>query len=127
MKPELSDQELEGRIRARLDASLDELDQSTLSALSRARQTALAQGKESRSRRFPLPYWLTPARLSLSAVTVAALALFLTLPARAPQSVAVEELEVLTAPEQVDLIQDLDFYRWLDVTDATRKGPAQKP
>ncbi|GFO70824.1 hypothetical protein GMLC_44030 [Geomonas limicola] len=126
MKPELSDQELENQIRARLDASLDQLDQGTLNALSRARLAALSEARERRPVRW-LPSWLTPARLSLSAVTVAALALFLVVPARAPQSVAVEDLEVLTAPEQVDLIQDLDFYRWLDLTDATRKGPAQHP
>jgi hypothetical protein len=122
MNGKVTEQELEKRICEQLDAGIENLEQGRVAALRRARQSALAQGDT--ATRWQLPYWLTPARISLAAVTLLAVGLFTAVPQRTP-SISADDLEVLSAPEQVELVQDLDFYRWLASTDATRHGDSQ--
>jgi hypothetical protein len=118
MNRKMTEKELEKRVCDHLDAGIENLDQGRVAALRRARQAALAQGGT--ATRWQLPCWLTPARLSLAAVTLLAVGLFTAVPQRTP-SISPEDLEVLSAPEQVELVQDLDFYRWLAIADAGRK------
>jgi len=127
MKPEKRDAELAARLAARLDASLGEIGEAQLSRLRRARLAALAQRGERGRWRVSLPYWMSPGRLSLAAVTLCAVSLFTVLPARAPRGIAAEDLDVITAQEQIDLIQDLDFYRWLAVSGAAQGSRPGKP
>lgn len=112
---ELKDEELALRIKEELDASLEGIDPGMSEKLRRARLQAVAA--HGAGRRVPLPTWLTPVRLSFSAVAAVALSLCLFLPpSRQGGGINPEDLELLTAQEQPELIQDLDFYRWLALT-----------
>jgi hypothetical protein len=99
---------------ARLRASADALDAATRSRLNQARQRAL---DELRPRRRVAP-WLWPA----AAMAVVAVVVTL-LPGppgsdlAGPWTVAVADLEILlpgAAPADLEMIEDLEFYAWLD-------------
>lgn len=115
-KTEESDKELIQAVREELDRSVEALPSDTVVRLSRARQQALNRypGRKGWNQFFP--YWLTPGRLSFAAVTVVAVSLFTLVPVPAPKGITPDDLEVVTSKEQVEMIQDLDFYRWLAVT-----------
>jgi hypothetical protein len=103
----------------RLDATLDQIDTASLERLRRARMASLA--KAPRPGRLAAltgwrPYWLTPARFSLAAVALVAVSLFTVLPAHAPKAPTPEALEIATSNEQLAMLDDLDFYRWLAVS-----------
>jgi hypothetical protein len=104
---------------ARLRASADGLDAATRSRLNQARQRAL---DELRPRRRAAP-WLWPAAATAA---VATLAVSLLLPGRLPPAVddlatpgpaVVADLEILLpgeAPADLEMMEDLEFYAWLD-------------
>lgn len=99
------------RARARLEHGAQQLNVYTVQRLAQARAAAL--NGESRQRRSP---WLLPA---LGAAVAAALVISVTLqvmhtPDAAPAEVASLDLELLTAHDDLELYQDLEFYAWLD-------------
>jgi len=103
----------------RLDATLEEIDAQSLDRLRRARLAALTKAP-GRGRLGALagwrPYWLTPARFSLAAVALVAVSLYAVVPAHAPKAPSPEALEIMTSGEQVAMLDELDFYRWLAVS-----------
>jgi GNAT superfamily N-acetyltransferase len=127
MKPDERDQELLARLTARLEASLEEIGPEAGTRLGRDRLAALSRHGERRPRRLSLPYWMSAGRLSFAAVTLVAVSLFAVLPAHRHRGIAAEDLEVITAQEQVDLIQDLDFYRWLAIRSEDHPPQSGKP
>jgi hypothetical protein len=99
-----------------LRQSADELDAATAARLNRARQAALDQLDSGRSR----APWLLPA-LSTAAVGVLAVALWVSQGngpgSGAPAGVAIEsaaDLDLLLADDNLEMLEDLDFYAWLD-------------
>lgn len=99
------------RVKQELDRSCAALDGATQSRLNAMRHAALAQGRQ-RRRSFPL---LLPFG-GLVTASVLALAIMLqtpsqddTLPAAAP----VEDLDLLTASEELDFYEEYEFYEWL--------------
>ncbi|MBJ6723130.1 DUF3619 family protein [Geomesophilobacter sediminis] len=109
----LNDEELVGTIREQLDASVDRLDPKVADRLYRARMQALAAAPEGKGWYGFFPAWLSPARLSLGAVGLLAVSLFAFNPSHGTRGMAPEDLEVVTSQENMTMIQDLDFYRWL--------------
>ncbi len=108
------DRALEQRARAALDAAAAEVDPTRAARLATARRRAL----EAAAR--PTPWWRRagpePVGLGLAAAAGLAVALvLLRTPGEAlPQPEAVEDLEILTVAEPLDLIEELDFYQWLE-------------
>lgn len=105
-------------VRAQLDADAAGLDAATLSRLNRARQAALDAGL--RPRRRPWWHWSLVAMAS-SAAVVLALALTLRTPEIAApvapvalEQPEVDDLELLVAGEDLELIENLEFYAWLE-------------
>lgn len=94
-----------------LDTSVAGLDAATRSRLNQARQRALA----ARGRRAPVwtPGWALGGVAASVCVVVLAFVLWQGQPAGQPYD-ALADLEVLTASDQIDLYEDLDFYEWLD-------------
>jgi len=92
--------------------SAGELDAATLSRLNRARQAALAAGQPGIRRR---PTWLAAAA---GATTLAFLVLVVRLvPGPGPESgvpADAGDLDVLLADESLEMMEDLEFYTWLD-------------
>lgn len=105
------DREFIARAKAALDRAVDEMDHGTSLRLQRARLSAL-EGP----RRRP---WILWAGATTASVAMLALVLWLRQPAPAPHaSVPLEDFELVTSVEDVELAEDLDFYHWLADDDA---------
>ena len=113
----MNDQERDERFLKRLQDELaagdDRLDQAVLTRLRESRQAAVAQA----GRRFwhlpRLPAWVTASGLATAALLVVAVSLWLGNGQRPLPGTSVDDMEVITAQEQLDLYEDLEFYRWL--------------
>ena len=96
-----------------LQRSADELDAVTLSRLNRARQAAVASLRPASTWRG----WLLPA-YSAAAVAMLIVAIWVGRtvgPAPTPANPAVvQDLDVLLAGENLEMMEDLEFYAWLD-------------
>ena len=110
----MNEQELQDKLRAALDERAQGLDGATLSRLRQARARALEQPAA--------PWWQlsTPQWLG-AAGSMAAVALVAVLVGRtplpepaAPLEVPLNHLEIATLEEELELIEDIDFYQWLD-------------
>lgn len=98
-------------VRTELGQSVDEIDDATSSKLEQIRHQALAR-KTSRS----LPSLLLPA--AVLATACLALALIIYIPEQQPkQKEMIDDLDLITASQSLDLYEDLDFYEWLDAYD----------
>lgn len=116
------DDPFEAALARRLRESADGLDGATRSRLNRARQAALA-GWPRRPRAAAFPAW------SAVAATVAAVALVglwqgrggpgleLEAEPRATAPTMPGDLEILLADEDLAMLEELDFYVWLDALD----------
>lgn len=106
-------------VREQLDADAAGYDAATLSRLNRARQAALDAGL--RPQRRPWWHWSLVA-VATSAAVVLAVALTLRTPEISAPPVApvaleqseVDDLELLAAGEDLELIENLEFYAWLE-------------
>ncbi|MEQ1795324.1 MAG: hypothetical protein ABL970_14165 [Nitrospira sp.] len=108
------DREFVSRAKQVLDRAVGEVDQPTTLRLQRGRLAAL----ESRSRR---PSWMTWVS-GFAVASVAALVLYLWMPQPAPQqhaAVPLEDFELVTSVENVELAEDLEFFHWLADDDTT--------
>jgi anti-sigma-K factor RskA len=118
------DQIIERRSKAVFDASVSELDSSIRGRLRRGRHAAVAQASgTSRST------WWIPA---LSTVAVAALVLWLT-PVLRPQQqpltdglvARAEDMSLLMTEDNLELIEEMEFYAWLDDAAGAFDAPAE--
>ena len=125
--PRDNDAQLIERIRRRLDEEVDRLDSTTLSRLEQARRLALAAAVQPRrpwwrttwlaSR--PVGNWLVPAGAFASVVaTAVALTLMVVEPGNGLAR-EVDDLELLTAGEELELYENLEFYQWLQDREQT--------
>lgn len=110
-----ADDRLAREAAARLRASAETLDAATRARLHRARQQAVAvlPGRAGPRR------WLWPAATAAAALLVAVLVLRPGPdgPAPAPDGAAVADLELLLpgdAAADLEMLEDLEFYAWLD-------------
>ncbi len=107
----MQDQSLESRSKALFDASVHDLDASVRTRLRQARHAASAQMPR-RSR----PVWLVPALTSVAAAVLIALVLP-RLDRQHPLTesfAATEDMTLLMNDENLELIEDIEFYAWLD-------------
>lgn len=104
------------QVRSQLDEDVRDLDAATASKLNRARQGALDLGLARRqARRGFLPY-----ALAASIAAILALAVTLRVPDSEPMPVAAapssaDDLELLAGSEELEMIEDLEFYAWLEL------------
>lgn len=99
------------KVKNALDRSADALDAKTRTRLRAVRHEALAQ---TRVPRVFSPRWLVPAGAVATLTVVAALGLWWMPPtAPPPMAASVEEAELLFATDNLELYQNLDFYKWL--------------
>ncbi len=105
------DKQFVDQVRDTLDLHAGKLDEVTAARLAAARRNAL----DSRPRR---THWLPVAALSAIAASVLTVALLLNqdvgLPGDDP-----EALELVAQSDDLELVEDLDFYDWLDATQAS--------
>lgn len=128
MKPEDhvdrdEDPQLTLRSRELFDDAVASLDGHTRSRLNRARQAALqaAQGATPMAHRWLLPVG-SAAALALATVIAVHGWRHAQQPAdnamtQAERAMTVDDLEIVTADADLDLLKDMDFYAWLDTQD----------
>lgn len=110
------DRALEERTKLLFDESVASLDAQTRSKLTRARYRALEELEASAPAGWR-PRWV-PAGVVAAAV-VAVIMLWQGQPAVSPQTqafdvAALNDLEILLGEEDLDMLQELEFYAWLD-------------
>lgn len=109
---------IEERVRLALDEGVDAYDAALLSRLNRARQRALDEGLDRPARRQPAPWlgWTAAASMALAVVMLAPWkggeGPASLLPADAAAGTA-EDFDFLMAAEEIEVIEDLEFYAWL--------------
>jgi hypothetical protein len=107
MSTEPKEQAFLAASKAILDESIHELDGQVLARLRQARSRAL----EAKPRPF---FWLLPAGgFAAASVVILAAALWFFQPAKPAPMHGVEDLDILTSAENLELYDDLDFYHWL--------------
>ena len=103
------EQKFLNNVRNTLHKSLDAIDAETTSRIKQARYQALEQGHNKSS-------WLMP--FSAIAVTASVVTLSVTLwftPFNEMnEELVLEDISLLTASEELDFYQELEFYNWLD-------------
>lgn len=116
------------RAKSLLDESAQALDAATLSRLNRARQAALAPRRRAA--------WLfLPAGLAGACALLLAVGVWhgrrasTTTPAQAPvaasangNAVNAGDLDMIASGDDMEMMQDLDFYAWLDAQDQDNNG-----
>jgi len=112
-----SDEQLAREAKQAFDRSLDGLDAATLSRLNRGRQAALAEARQ------PTRQWLR----WMPATGVAAAVLLVLVMQQGPGDVAViaapeADLEILLGEESIEMLEELEFYSWLDTEELAGNG-----
>lgn len=102
------------KLKTAFDDSVDSLDATTLSKLNRSRHAALARldGPNYRWSRW------------LPATGVAAAVLLSVMVLQSPQNldgiadaVSVSDMEILLGEDSIEMLEDLEFYSWIDIAE----------
>lgn len=106
------DERLAAMVREHLDAGVDALDDRTTARLRAARLRAV---ESARGRRvwFRLPRWVAVAGFATAAGAVLAVGVWLYDPPRESAVATADDIEIVAAQDQMQLYEDLEFYRWL--------------
>lgn len=103
--------ELESKARARFEDSVERLDAHTRSKLTQARNRALDEVKRGVPRRW---IWAPAGGVALVAVVAVVMV------AGGPRgndeagSLALEDIDIVADSESLDMLEDVEFYQWLD-------------
>lgn len=107
---------LEQRSRELFDERVAGLDGRTRSRLNQARQAALEVARQ--RERAPALRWLMPVGSAAAVALVGLLSWQLMRPdVQAPESTlaaSVDDLEIITSDADLELLQNMAFYAWLD-------------
>jgi len=100
---------------------LEELDDSVLSRLRQSRQlainAALQTSTPNKENTFVFPNWLAPASTGAAFATIIlSITLFWTqaLPEKTHSNGFMEDMNLLSQSEELELYQNLEFYLWLE-------------
>jgi len=109
-----SEEEMLDAIKQQLDESEQSLDQDTLRKLRQSRYAALEQLQK------PKRYWVpaTAAMAMTAMVTVIGLQV-MTPDSVVPQSPFMEDVNLLSASDELELYEELEFYQWLELEERT--------
>jgi len=108
-----SDVQFGQNAKALFDASVDELDAATLSTLNQSRQRALA---EAHSPHRELMRWVPAAGVAAAVL----IGVMVTLPDPGSTEVmptALADMEILLGEDSIEMLEDLEFYSWMDMAD----------
>jgi hypothetical protein len=122
--PAQPDPALETRSKALFDASVSDLDARTRSRLRQARHAAVAQARGRSWRVWALPVLASAALASL--VVVVLLPVLQSRQQPLTESfAAAEDMTLLMNEESLDLLEDMEFYAWLDDAPEAFDNPAE--
>ena len=118
----IDEQLLLSAAKSTLDNSVDDLDASTLERLATIRRQAVESATKQQASLIGLPSWLLPVGglATAAAAVLVTMTLWTIQPDIQDAPVAVlEDINLLTAPEEIEFYQDLEFYEWLAVNEQT--------
>jgi hypothetical protein len=101
------------KVQGLLDEGAKNLETQTERRLEEIRAGALSMAVEKRSRFFLPRRWVLAGSFALATLTAAALFFFLSPSTETLPTGELEDLEIITSRERLDIYQNLDFYRWL--------------
>lgn len=110
------------KIHDHLDDAVSGMDGHTLSKLRQARAHAIDRGLTGK-KTLPTRQWLSAGLVmaSLVMLTVLLIPLQPGTPQNSqgtlPTTLAAEDLDILTQPEDLELYEDLEFYRWMSASE----------
>ena len=117
---ENADRRLEQRAKALFDESVSELDAQTRSRLAQARHAALS-GLEPMPAARAWRAWVPAAGLAAAALAAVGISLFKSRDeqrvAKSSRDASWEDLDLLASDDDLELMEDLDFYSWIDSAD----------
>jgi len=120
-KTSASEQQFAEKAKQLFDGSVEQLDAATLSRLNQGRHVALEELHRSR----PSAVWVR----WLPATGVAAAAIVTVMVMRGPNGVDVPmepdvaaDFEILLEDESLEMLEDLEFYSWLEAADLDENG-----
>ena len=123
MTTENNDERLAASAKQTFDESVESLDAATLSRLNQGRHRALAKLQRAK----PVRQWVRWA----PATGIAAAALVTVMVMRGPNEVVLpvapvtaSDFEILLDDEPLEMLEDLEFYSWIDSSDLTGNGDA---
>jgi hypothetical protein len=105
------------RMRKLLDESAMQPDDQTRIRLRSIRLKALEIAEQQTPWYVRFPRWVTAGGLATAMVLVMVVSLWIAAGRNVLPVTQVEDLDILTTNEQLELYKDLDFYRWLESTD----------
>ena len=120
MNEPMDDDKLAKQAKAAFDDSVERLDAATLSQLNQRRQAALAELGKSKSS----AQWLRWA----PATGVAAAAIVTVMVMNGPDvaepdfDAAVTDFEILTGEDSLEMLEELEFYSWMEMADLETNG-----
>ena len=116
-----SEQQFADKAKQLFDGSVEQLDAATLSRLNQGRHAALEELPRSR----PSAIWMR----WLPATGIAAAAIVTVMVMRGPNGVDVSiepdvaaDFEILLEDESLEMLEDLEFYSWLEAADLDENG-----
>ena len=112
------DQELQQRARDALNERAEELDAATLSRLTQARYSAVDAAHNAGSRW--LPWRIVGATAAVCAVVLTALLTGETQQTDVPDEQIISDFDLLNIDEDLELVEEPEFYHWLEATDDGR-------
>lgn len=115
MSDERSEEAAAEQAKRLFDDSVERLDAATLSRLNRQRHRALAGLDAPASARWQR--WL-PATGVAAAVAMALLVWQQEGPQTLPPTEAATDLDILLAEEELEMLEELEFYAWLEAEEA---------
>ena len=121
MTMENNDERLAASAKQTFDESVEAIDAATLSRLNRGRHRALEELQRAKS----MHQWVRWA----PATGIAAAALITVMVMRGPDDVVLpvapvtaSDFEILLDDEPLEMLEDLEFYSWIDSSDLTGSG-----
>lgn len=114
MNERRDDEEFAGRAKALFDESVERLDAATQSRLNRGRQAALAE----LDRTGPAGHWgrwMPAAGIAAAAAVAVVVWQGHPVDGTSPPADSVTEFEILIGEDSIEMFEDLEFYRWMDV------------
>jgi class 3 adenylate cyclase len=115
------EEELQARARALFDDSVERLDAETLSRLNQGRQRALQEANVA-GPAGQWARWVPAGGLAAAAVVAVIVWQGATVEEAAPAADAAMDFEILLSEDSLDMLEDLEFFSWMDVANLEPGG-----
>jgi len=101
------------KAKSLLSEAAENLDSQTKRRLERIRLDALSSAEAKEARFFPRPRWVTAGAFAAAGMAAVAVFFWLRTSTGDFPDKHIEDFEMITSTENMDLYENLDFYRWL--------------